>query len=427
MDEDLVRRLKSVLAELSPELDAQNEVPKTLMSGIGDGAAAAQQRFLTSDDQREMRGTLRKLSNSDLMAAFGQQARKKNQGIDVDTWMSAGGNANAIATAMNSDPMIQRALDSGGAAALIRQDLEPILYELYIRQFPAWERFRKEPSNGLVHAWNQQTGMGDAKFMAELGTVTDDQATYVRQTSPIAILATRRGVSIKGQWGTLAGGAGFNPEQLELQAGLRAIAHKMQKTIFQGNSTISSAASDGSDEDGAYDQLGFTGLRQLLKASTLTVDPTLATPEDMRAAIDVGTINVMQNAGHTSVIYLEPQAKGQFDTQQDKNVRYLDTRQEAAVGVLANVVNTAFGPLPLFPLAGDSIGEYTKSAKTVTDMYLLDEDSMSVPYLGSDGPTVLDIPMGVSGQLTRIFIIFGMWGFALKAPNFNTKVRVIRP
>jgi hypothetical protein len=47
-----------------------------------------------------------------------------------------------------------------------------------------------------------------------------------------------------------------------------------------------------------------------------------------------------------------------------------------------------------------------------------------VPYLGSAGPTVLDIPIGVSGQLTHLFIIFGMWGFAVKALAFSNKIRV---
>jgi hypothetical protein len=47
-----------------------------------------------------------------------------------------------------------------------------------------------------------------------------------------------------------------------------------------------------------------------------------------------------------------------------------------------------------------------------------------MPYLGTDGPTVLDIPVGIAGQLTRLFIIFGMWGLAVKAIPFSNKVRV---
>ena len=62
----------------------------------------------------------------------------------------------------------------------------------------------------------------------------------------------------------------------------------------------------------------------------------------------------------------------------------------------------------------------------MSDAYMLQENAISVPYLGSEGPTVLDIPIGVSGQLTRLFIIFGMWGLAVKAVQFHNKVRIKR-
>lgn len=35
---------------------------------------------------------------------------------------------------------------------LIRQDLEPTLYALFVKVFPAFERLAKGPANGLVHA-----------------------------------------------------------------------------------------------------------------------------------------------------------------------------------------------------------------------------------------------------------------------------------
>lgn len=431
MDQDFLQRLKTALEELGPELEKQNETPKTATAGVGEEAERAKRKFLTSSDQLEMRRALRKLSDNELSAMFSSQIRKQDTGIPVDVWMAAGGNAQAISNAFETNPQITRALDTGGATALIRQDLEPLLYELYIRNFPAWERFAKEPANGLVHAYNRQTGFGGAKFMGELGTVTDDQAAYQRATTPISVLATRRGVTLKAQYGTLAGGAGFNPEQLELQAGLRAIAYTMQKTIFQGNSSVSTAASNGSDEDGAYDVFAFDGLRRILKGgggnTPVTVDPTAATPEDMRGAIADAIVSAIQLAGNPRIAYLDPETKNQFDKQQDKNVRYMDTRTEVAVGIITNVVNTPNGAIPLFVVPGDSIGEYTSGADTVSDIYLLDESAISIPYLGSDGPTVLDIPMGVSGQLTRLFIIFGMWGLAAKSVQFHNKVRVVRP
>jgi hypothetical protein len=424
-----LKQIKAALGELGPGLDAQNALPnpgQRVTAGIGDGVdQESGRRYLSATDQVELRERIHKMSDAGLGAMFSSQARKKDQGIPVDLWMSAGG-GRSIEAAIERDPFLAKALDTGGAAALIRQDLEPILYELYIRQFPAWERFRKEPANGLVHAYNRATDFGDAQFMTELGTVTDDTAAYERATTPVAVIATRRGVSLKSQYATLQGGAGFNPEQLEMQAGLRAIAHKMQKTIFQGNATVSSGVA--SDENGAYDANGFDGLRRILNSGDAEdCDPTGSTPDDIREVVNTAAITAMQNAGRVGVAYLDPIVKGQIDVQQDKNVRYMNSFTEVNVGVMVNALNTVFGPTPLFVVPGDSIGEYTHSAQTVSDIYLLDEQTISLPYLGSDGPTVLDIPMGVSGQLTHLFILFGMWGLAVKTPTFSNKVRVRRP
>ena len=424
MDQDFLARLKAALDELGPELDKQNDAPRTALAGVGEDRDHAARKFLNSDDQLQLRRSLRKLSDSELNSFFSVQARKNNQGIPVDHWMAAGGNSNSIAQAFEQNPQITRALDSTGSAPLIRQDLEPVIYEMFIRNFPAYERFPKEPANGLVHAYNRTTSFGGAAFMGELGTVTDSVAVYERATTPITILATRRGVTIKAVAAVNAGGMAWNPEQMEMQAALRAISYTMQKTIFQGNSTVSTAASDGSDEDGAYDVYAFDGLRKLLKANTLGVDPTVST--DMRGVFNDAVIEAIQSAGSPKIAYLDPLTKGVFDKQQDKNIRYSNEFVDVGVGVTSNVVNTANGPIPLFIVPGDSIGEYTYSGDTVSDVYFLDESVFSIPYLGSEGPTILDIPMGVGGQLTRQFIVFGMWGFAAKALQFSRKVRVTR-
>ena len=383
-------------------------------------------RVLSTMDQMEIRSKLRTKSVQELHTMFALQARENNAGIPFDVWASAGGYALQTALSRSDNPDLIKALDTTGASALIRQDLEPILYELFVRQFPAWERFQKEPANGLVHAYNQVTAFGDAQFMTELGTVTDDESTYQRQTTPISVIATRRGVSLKSQFATLAGGAGFNPEQLELTGGLRAVAHRMQKTIFQGNATASGGSA--ADEDGAYDANSFDGLRKILNQTQAeNVDPFAGTPESMRAAIDDAATSVMDGGGQVSVVYTSATNKTLFDKQQDANVRYIDTTVMVIPGVLTNAVNTIFGPLPLVPVPGDSIGTYAISGpQTVGDMYVLDESSISLPFLGSDGPTVLDIPIGISGQLTHLFIIFGMWGLAVKAIPFSNKVRVFQ-
>jgi len=409
-------------------------VAPSASAGITDQAISAPSRspFLTQSELLAMRRELRQLSTQELYAIFGEQARKRDTGVPFDAWMAMGGaplqQGWSQLQAQELNPEVQKLLDSGTGAALIRQDLEPILYELYIRQFPAFERFPKEPANGLVHTFQQITSFGDAQFMGELGTVTDDRSTYVRQTTNVAILATRRGISLKSQFATIQSGSGFNPEQLEIQGGLRSIAARMQKTIFSGNAADSGG--DANNELGLYDPDGFTGLRSILNTSRAkNVDPTNATPEDVRAAVNAASVEIMQiiSGNGPVVAYLSPVSKEFIDEQQDKNVRYVNNRVNVAVGVNANAINTVFGELPLFPVAGDSIGSYTSSeysGNTVSDIYLVDEGSISLPYLGSPGPTVLDIPIGVSGQLTHLFIIFVMMGLAVKAPMASNKVRV---
>lgn len=407
-------------------------------AGVGDQFAAVAQLQQAKADfaerQLNVRRELRKRSQSELMYMFGAQARAKNAGggapgTPLELWLASGGTGRDAAFGQigsQVDPDVARAIDTSTASALIRQDLEPIMYELFVREFPGFDRFRREPANGLTHTWNQVTSYGDAQFMGELGTVTDDRSNYVRQTTNVAIIATRRGVSLKSQFAVIAGGAGFNPEQLELQGGLRAIAHRMQYQIFSGHSTDNTGTAN--NELGLYDPNAFTGLRSILNsARAKNVDPLAVTPEDIRRAINQAAVEVMQQGGRISMMWGSPLDKEVFDAQQDKNVRYMNDTTEVAVGVTTNSVNTVFGGLPYGVLIGDPIGSYVSanySGNTVRDLYLLDESTITMPYLGSEGPTVLDIPIGISGQLTHLFIIFGMWGLAVKAPTFSNKVRI---
>ncbi len=407
------------LEDIQKNLSALNEKPNTSPAPGGGEAPGP----LSKADMYELRAKLKTKSTEELLGMFSVQARKRDSGVPFDMWASAGGAT--VQGVIQGSETLTKALDSTGASALIRQDLEPVLYELYVREFPAWQRFAKEPANGLVHAYNQITSFGDAQFMTELGTVTDDTSVYARQTTNVAVIATRRGISLKSQFAVQAGGMGYNPEQLELQGGMRAIAHKMQKTIFQGNASATGGSS--STEDGAYDANAFDGLRKILnQAQAVNVDPTAGTPEIIRTAIDRAATAVMDNGGRVNIAYLSATNKTTFDIQQDANVRYIDTLVNVAPGVLTNAVNTVFGPLPLAVVPGDSIGTYTASAILRGDIYLLDEGTISLPYLGSEGPTLLEIPIGISGQLTKLYIMFGMWGLAVKAIGFSNKVLAVK-
>jgi len=288
----------------------------------------------------------------------------------------------------------------------------------------------KEPANGLIHAFNRVTAYGTASFMPELGTVTDDKSTYERASTNIAILATRRGVTLKSQFAVAAGGMAWSPEAIEMQGGLRAIAHKMQQTIFGGQASDSGGTN--SNELGLYDADGFTGLRSILNSGRVkNVDPATAPTAagNVRRAVDAALLEAIQT-GATGPweIWSHPSEKVTFDEQQDTNVRILEASQRgASIGVVTQAVNTLAGQIGWNIVPGDSISSYTAttySSNVVRDVYMVDPNGMSLPFLGTPGPTVLEIPVGISGQLTRLFIIFMMNGLAVKVPQFSNKIRV---
>lgn len=439
---ELAALLKSVAEsqeQISNVLLKMNETPNVATPAQATGIeqqsvpAPATRRYITPEERGMLSDTLRPKSVAQISELITRQAAKSDTGIPLDLWLNtAGFAAQNVFNQLGSqlDPDIAKALDTGAVTALIRQDLEPMLYEIFIRLFPAYDRMPKEPANGLLHAWNQITAYGDAKFMAELGTVTDDSSTFHRESTNVAILATRRGISLKSQFAVMAGGMNYNPEAIEMQGGLRAMAHKMQKTIFEGQATVTSGTAD--TEDGLYDTNAFTGLRSILNTSSAVYfDPATnpTTTGSFRRAVDAGLLPVTQSNGMTSVIWGHPQEKITFDEQQDPNVRLLAPNYvNIGVGAVAQSINTYAGPIPFAVVPGDSINSYHSTANgssiLVRDMYMLDEGSVSMPYLGSPGPTVLDIPIGISGQLTHLFIIFMMNGFSVKVLPWNNKLRV---
>jgi hypothetical protein len=406
--------------------DSPNITPVTKAAGEADaalaqGAMPSMRKVLSMGDRIMMQTELQKLGMNELVYLFGEQLQKSDRGVPV-------GYDEKLATKLASDPVISKVLDTTGGAALQRQDLEPILWSIFIKVFPAYQKFPKVPANGVVHAWRQITDYGDAQFMTELGTVTDDNGTYVPQTTNIAQLATRRGVTFKEQLAVPAGGMNWNPQQIEIELGLTAMAHKLQKTIFQGQAANSGGTA--SNELGLYDPNGFTGLRSILNtANAVNISPYLTSSPDNFAQGIGATLIPITNAGGTlpDVLYMRPEEAQQFGNQQLSIQRVVD-RTEFVPGVTVPAVMTSAGILPIVTVPGDSIGTYTAtstfSGKTVADMYALTSNSVVLPYLGSPGPSVLEIPPGVSGQLTRLFIVYCFLGLAVFSVPFNNKLRV---
>lgn len=443
--QDLLKTVNATHEQIAAMLNAQNAAPSSMVlpksaTGPGDDGLgsdrigdAIRSRLMVEDEMEKVRAALKNKSVRELNVLFAKQAARQDTGIPLFEWVSAGGRSldERFEGLHNEvEPHIAKALDTGTGSALIRQDLEPIIYELFVRQFPLFDRINRIPSNGLVHAYNQMTSYGDADWIGELDTVTDDRGTYVRQTTNVGILATRRGVSLKSQFAVLAGGAGFNPERLELQAGMRAMASRYQKTILHGN--WSNGAGTLNNELGPYDADSFDGLRKILNtASAVNVDPATnpTTTGSIRRAVDSAVLPITEAGGMPSIIIGAPQELVTFDEQQDDKIRIVRTDGgNVTVGVRANSVETLNGPLSFFPIPGGAIGSYTAtgtySGNTVRDLYVLDESAMAIPYLGSPSPTVLEIPIGVSGQLTHLFIIFFMGGLAVQAPTWSNKIRV---
>jgi hypothetical protein len=366
--------------------------------------------------QRELRKKFGKMSTSELGEALDIQAgRETGKQASADI-------LNRLATA---NPNISKLLDSSVGAALIRQDLEPILYSLFVKRFPMFDRLRKEPANGLVHAFNQQTAYGDAVFQTETGTVTDDSNTYARQTTNVAVLATRRGITLKQQFALTGGGSPFNGLSAELAGGVTAIAQKLQKQVFQGNATVTSGAG-ATTELGAYDANGFDGLRKLLGATGSGVIANKGTAAYL-ATINSAVASVLNNGGNPSALVCSPTDYAGIVNELTSLVRYNAPAADQAAGATFGQVVTAAGALPILAVAGDGIGSYTIGGATTTnyrDMYIIDEDTWSLPYLGADSITTLEIPVGVNGALSKLYIMYVMFGLANKAPQFNAKVRV---
>ena len=449
---DLVKGSKDTLSQIEGHLAklAEPSTPQPVVTaGIPDQSNPApsylERRLMDQRLKYELRALLRTKSTPELHMLFGMALSKgvaERAGVPFEIWAAGSGNANAIfdgfhqgagsRLAQDITPDVLRALDTGGAAALIRTDLEPFLYELYIREFPGYDRMQHEPANGLIHSYNQITSFGAAKFMSELGTVTDDTSVYARKSTNIAIAATRRGLSLKSQYAIAAGGMAYNPMDLELQGGLRSISKLMQDQIFSGQSSDSGGTA--STETGAYDVNGFDGLRLILNtARARNVDPIAGTPEDIKFAADNMVAQITQAGGpKPSISWWNPLDKIKFDQQWEAKTRIVQNYVDIAVGVRAAEVNFLPGPVALGIVPGNSISEYNTAnsdgsfngGELVRDAYFLDEATVSMPYLGTEGPTVLDIPIGISGQLTHLFIIFLMNGFAVKALPFSNKLRI---
>lgn len=394
-------------------------------------------RDVTYNIQRqEQIDELLKLNPQQLDRRLNWQINSPNR-IRDDHNVSAKSLGDMVSSPMMPSGLKKSILDTTGSTTgnvLIRQDLEPTLYALFVKVFPAFERFAKGPANGLVHAFNQITSPDASGFqstlISELGTVGYVSSSFVRQTAPIAVFATGRGVGIKEMAAVSAGGAPYDPQKTEMANGMIKLSADIQGTMFQGNASTSGGAG-AATELGVYNALGFDGLRSILgSVGTYSGNNALQT--------DIGSLNMLEslqstaakaanNGGNPSLVLMSMNAKQALDIEQQNSQRYNNDMVDIIPGVRASKVAWANGELTLLPIPGTSIGSYTRAADgaTVEDIYVLDESVVTLRWLYSESFTVLQIPSGVDGQLSNRFIIFGMFGMEVAAPLFCGKARRI--
>lgn len=374
------------------------------------------------------------------------QKGARREGTPIGEWLSKSGQSGAIETNIEralSKGMfgdmgsgISKALDSGGGSGgpLIRTDIEPLLREAYLRQFPALDVIGTEPANGLVHSYNVKTATGDAVTVAEMGDVTAANAdsTFVRKAnSNIAIIVSRRGISLKLQYASAQSGMNYGlsgPQNTEIISGLTAISRKNQSLLLQGNFATASKTLD--DEEGLTDANGYDGLRALLKGGGTSI--TKASDENFYDAIDRAVGQIMNAGGDLNSIIGMMSVGGK---------RLLNSELQVYMQRLNNdtsPTNLNIGGTGLMTVAettsrmmavpasaqGQGVGYYTLSSVATEDAFVVDPNGMSLAYLGSPNPVILELPVGFNNTLSNVYIIFLMNGLVLFVDGFHRKVRI---
>lgn len=320
------------------------------------------------------------------------------------------------------DEMFRKFIDTVSGNVLIRQDLEPLIHAAFVRRFPAFARVDKVPANGLVHTFQRVDARPAATYIAETAAVPDSQAVYTRATSNIAVLALRVGTSLKQSLSVAAGGMPWNTEQQEISFGIESIAAQLQQTYLQGNATVIGGTLN--TVDGFFDANSFDGLRRTVPAANIRALGADTILEGLNQA-DVLAVN---NGGLSTVVLMRVVDAVQFENELQPFRRFIESERVEVVPGLPSVTGvnlSGSGLVPVIKVPGADATVYTVGGDAgISDAFLLDENVVAMPYLGSDTPTVIELPLGVTGALTKLYILVGMFGVAVRVPNFIAKLRV---
>ncbi len=368
----------------------------------------------------QMREKAMALPPAQLKAAIRDQLEygsEQGAGIPFQAWANS-----HTASKIVEDVEFAKFIDTTSGNVLIRQDLEPLIFAAFVRRFPAFARVDKTPANGLVHTFQRTDVRPVATYIAEAAAVPDSQSVYTRATSNISVLALRVGTSLKQSLSVTAGGMPWDTEQQEISFGIEAIAAQLQQTYLQGNSTVVGGTLN--TVDGLFDANSFDGLRRTIPAANIRALGTDTILEGLNQA-DALSVN---NGGMSSVVMMRVTDGVQFENELQPFRRFIESERVEVVPGLPNATGvnlSGSGVVPVIKVPGADWTVYTVGADAgISDAYVLDESVITMPYLGSDTPTVIELPLGVTGALTKLYMLVGMFGVAVRVPNFIAKLRV---
>lgn len=331
------------------------------------------------------------------------------------------------------------------AGPVIRQDLNPMVYEVFVKQFPLIDMLEKRESNGLVDAFERQlnysTRTEDQPLtIGETGAVNDDANQYVQDTTNIAIFASRRGGSLKAAFGARAGGSPIDVVGREVEGGLLKIAHDFQTEAFRMQNADSSSNAAAGSQLGVYDQNGFKGLRyisetQMPPTNVAEVDCT-AFNADNNAVTDAlsQVCNTIIDLGGNPDMCLGSAAGREYLRKEAyTKTRFVggNNRLEVIPGVFLPSFTLGNGEdLPYYNIPGKSVGSYAKytagagDGHTYIDIYVADTSMMSIVWLGAPTPTLIEVPLASDGTLRKLTIPYWMASLQVAVPMFLGKVRL---
>jgi hypothetical protein len=372
---------------------------------------------------------------------LGKWANQYQQSSAIMQGFQEGLSKGMFGASREENNLLGKALDTGTATTsggpLIRVDIDPLLREAYLRKFPLYDMIRKFPANGLVHSYNQRTDAGTASLLAEMGdlSTTDSQSTYVRNsTSHIAVLATRRQISLKLQYAVAQSGMAFDltgSGNLEVTGALGEIARLDQTLICQGNYSTSGKTVD--DEEGAYNVLGFDGFRNLLKDSTTSINK--ATGDTYLRTINRAVADIVNAGGDVDNLQILCSLYAKMDIE-DELINFLRIQNVVPPGgipgnMASNGILTVADQLSkLMPIPAaqqtQGLGYYTYSGNATEDLVVTDPSGIGLAFLGSPTPVVLELPVGFNNALSNVYIPFVMHGLTVFVVKFNRKIRIAR-